>query len=88
MLPRRGEGGAGRGTQHTLCEKHYWKGGRATYIQVVGQGLAGHLLQVGVLLADGIRVCLQKVLQEPMLLQGLSQRLAFVQRDPEETGKS
>lgn len=44
----------------------------------------GHLADGGVLLADGIAVRPQKVLQEPVLLQGLSQRFAFVQRDPEE----
>lgn len=56
------------GASPTLVGERYQKAGRATHIEVVGQGLTGHLPEAGVLAAEGIRLFLQKVLQEPTLL--------------------
>lgn len=79
---------AGCGVHHTLCDRRHREAGGATHIQVVDQGLAGHLPRLGVLAADGMLVCPQKVVQQPLLLQGLPDGLAFVQRDPAEAGGS
>lgn len=72
----------------TLCGNHYWKAGRTTHIQVIGQGHTGHLPKAGVLAADAILLFLQEVLPEAhapssAFLRGLPLYIGILRRGEE-----